>query len=218
MNQMGNNQGTSGNVSVRLPDDPRQFLITPSGIPYQTLRPEMIVRMDIDGGYYGSYLPSSEWRMHLDLYRAHERAAAVVHTHATFATILSCLRVDIPSFHYMVVAGGGADIRCARYATFGTQALSDNMLKAIRDRKACLLANHGMICFESSLPRALRLAAEVEELSHQYYHARLIGEPKLLSAAEMRKVQGMFRSYGKQPHELKVGEDQAFEPPVRRDP
>jgi L-fuculose-phosphate aldolase len=215
MNALGINQGTSGNISVRLPDR-SGFLVTPSGIPYDVMEPAMIVEMDLDGGYRGDVLPSSEWRMHLDILRTRPEAGAVVHTHATHATALSCLRVGIPSFHYMVAAGGGPDIRCADYATFGTPELSARMLEALAGRTACLLANHGMICLGASLQKAMWLAVEVEAMARQYLVARVAGQPVLLDEAEMARVLGLFRGYGKQPDQLAEGETLAFEPPVRR--
>jgi L-fuculose-phosphate aldolase len=181
------------------------------------MKPEEIVAMDLDGGYRGDLLPSSEWRMHLDIFRARPDAGAVIHTHGTHVTALACLRTGIPAFHYMIGVAGGTDIRCADYATFGTQALSDNMLKALAGRSACLLANHGMICFAADLAKALWLAGEVETLARQYWCARQIGAPVELSEAEMAGVLARFRTYGKQAHELRPGDAPAVEAPVRRD-
>lgn len=214
MNALGINQGTSGNISVRIEDG---FLITPSGVPYDTMKPEQIVRMDLEGGYYGEFLPSSEWRMHFDIYRNRPEAGAVVHTHATFCTALSCLRQGIPAFHYMIAVSGGPNIRCADYATFGTQELSENMLRAMEGRTACLLANHGMICFGPNLKKALWLAGEVETLARQYWYARQVGEPALLDEAEVQTVLDRFGTYGKQVQDLKPGEALAVLPPPRRD-
>lgn len=214
MNAAGINQGTSGNVSVRTDDG---FLITPSGIPYDAMTPGQVVAMDMGGGYFGDLLPSSEWRMHYDIYRTRPDAGAVVHTHAVFATALSCLRRRIPAFHYMIGVGGGTDIRCADYATFGTQALSDHMLKALDGRVACLLANHGMICLGPTLARAMWLAVEVETLAKQYWHACQAGAPVILDDAEMQTVLARFKTYGRQAHELKPGEVPAVDPPPRRD-
>jgi len=216
MNALGINQGTSGNVSARTPDAER-FLITPSGMPYDALEPADIVEMDTGAGYRGDRLPSSEWRMHLDIYRARPEAGAVVHTHAPYATALSCLRATIPAFHYMVAVAGGTDVRCADYATFGTAALSRAMLAALQDRKACLLANHGMIAYGPTLAKALALAVEVETLARQFWTARLLGEPVILDDAEMQRVLARFRTYGKQPDELPEGQAAAVEAPVRRD-
>lgn len=215
MNALGINQGTSGNVSARSGDG---FLITPSGIPYADTRPGQIVEMDLEGGYKGDWLPSSEWRMHMDMYAARPEAEAIVHTHSTYATALSCLRLDIPAFHYMIGVAGGTTLRCASYATFGTQALSDAMLVALEDRTACLLANHGMICFGPSLPKALWLAGEIEALCKQYYIACQAGTPVILGDDEMTRVLTRFKTYGRQPVELGEGDAPAVEAPVRRDP
>lgn len=217
MNSLGINQGTSGNISARLPDDPGRFLITPSGVPYAAMEPEQIVEMDLDGGYVGDWLPSSEWRMHLDIYRDRPEAGAVVHTHANHCTTLSTLGWSIPAFHYMIGVAGGTDIRCAKYATFGTRELSAEMLKALKDRSACLLANHGMICFGPHLDKAMWLAVEVETLARQYWAAKQLGEPNILGAAEMKRVLARFKSYGKQAKDLAEGDAPAVETPVRRD-
>ena len=214
MNALGINQGTSGNVSARHGDG---FLITPSGIPYVETSPDQIVEMDLDGGYTGELLPSSEWRMHLDLFKARPEAKAIVHTHSTYATALSCLRIEVPAFHYMIGVTGGTTLRCADYATFGTQALSDAMLVALEDRTACLLANHGMICFGPSLSKALWLAGEIETLCKQYYLACQAGTPVILDDAEMQGVLARFKTYGKQSEELCDGDAPAVEAPVRRD-
>ena len=195
MTRLGINQGTSGNVSVRMG---RGFLITPSGLPYEEMQPGHIVEMDLEGKPKGDILPSSEWRMHCDIYRARPDAGAVIHTHAAHCSALSCLRKDIPAFHYMIAVAGGTDIRCAPYATFGTQKLSDNMLKALKGRKACLLANHGMICLEANLNKALWLAGEVESLARQYWLASQAGKPAILSDREMKLVLTKFQTYGQQ--------------------
>jgi L-fuculose-phosphate aldolase len=196
MNALGINQGTSGNVSARLGGG---FLITPSGVPYERMTPGMIVAMDVKGRAHGDLLPSSEWRMHAAIYRSRPEAGAVVHCHSSHATALACLGLEIPAFHYMVAVAGGDSIRCAQYATFGTQELSDAMLKALAGRRACLLAQHGQIAFGADLDAALALAAEVETLAKQYWLARQLGEPKPLDAAEMERVLEKFRSYGRQP-------------------
>ncbi len=211
MNRLGINQGRSGNVSVRVPEG---LLITGSGIAYEAMEPRHIVEMDLDGGYRGDVLPSSEWRMHLDLMRTRADAQAVVHTHSTYATALSCLRHGIPAFHYMVAVAGGADIRCADYATFGTAALSRQMLTAMEGRSACLLANHGVIVIGKSLDDALARAVEVETLAKQYWIARSLGQPVVLDEAEMARVLARFRSYGQQRPE---NDPDAIEMPVRRD-
>jgi L-fuculose-phosphate aldolase len=195
MNAAGINQGTAGNVSIRFEDG---FLITPSGLAYDRLIPGNIVYVGMDGVSQSRLKPSSEWRMHLDIYAARPEAEAVIHTHSTFATALSCLRKDIPAFHYMVAVAGGTDIRCSDYALFGTQDLSDTMMIALKDRRACLLGTHGMICFHENLDKALWLAVEVETLAKQYWHACQAGDPVLLSNAQMSEVLEKFKGYGKQ--------------------
>ena len=198
MNAQGINQGNAGNVSVRTDDG---FLITPSGLSYDKLTPGDIVYMGMDGSHEGLLTPSSEWRMHLDIYAARPEASAVIHAHSTFATSLSCLRKEIPAFHYMVAVAGGRNIRCSNYALFGTQDLSDTMLKALEDRRACLLGTHGMICFHDNLDKTLWLAVEVETLAKQYWHACQAGVPVLLSDVQMVEALEKFKSYGKQPQQ-----------------
>jgi L-fuculose-phosphate aldolase len=197
MNALGINQGTSGNIGVRVNGG---LLITPSGMPYEELTPADIVFMRADGTVpKGQREPSTEWRFHHDIFAKRPDAGAVVHTHAMFATTLACLGKDIPAFHYMVAKAGGNSIRCAPYATFGTQELSDHALKALDGRKACLLANHGMIALGETLKDAMALAVEAETLAGQYWRALQLGKPKILSAAEMRRVIAKFSTYGKQP-------------------
>ena len=198
MNAQGINQGSAGNVSVRTGDG---FLITPSGLSYDKLTPGDIVYIGMDGSHEGLLTPSSEWRMHLDIYAARPEAGAVIHAHSTFATSLSCLRKEIPAFHYMVAVAGGRNIRCSNYALFGTQDLSDTMLKALEDRRACLLGTHGMICFHDNLDKTLWLAVEVETLAKQYWHACQAGVPVLLSDVQMVEALEKFKSYGKQPQQ-----------------
>ena len=189
----GLNRGASGNLSVRCDNG---FLITPSGMPATEQTPDDVVWMDFSGNARGKLKPSSEWRFHRDLYLARPEFEAVLHAHSTFATTLACLGRDIPPFHYMIAAAGGKTIRCAPYATFGTQELSDHAIKAMESRKACLLANHGMLIAEVDLPRALALAVEVESLCEQYCRALQIGAPNLLPDAEMDVVLEKFKSYG----------------------
>lgn len=172
------------------------MLITPSGLPYDKTRPADIVHMANDKSVVGKRSPSSEWRFHHEILQARSDVAAVVHTHSMFATTLACHQKGIPSFHYMVAVAGGDDIRCAPYGTFGTQALSDHAVRALEGRKACLLANHGMIAVGESLEKALALAVEVETLAAQYWRALQIGEPKLLDKAEMKRVLQKFQTYG----------------------
>ena len=188
------NQGTAGNLSARLGDD---VLITPSGVDYQDMQSEDLVELDRAGRIVAGYLqPSSEWRFHADILASRRDINAVLHVHAPYSTALACGRLPIPAFHYMVAVAGGVDIRCAPYATFGSQALSDFAIEALRDRRACLLANHGMICLGSSVEKALSLAIEVEALAKQYVFARLCGQPVLLSDEQMQEVIQKFEHYG----------------------
>jgi L-fuculose-phosphate aldolase len=193
MNARGINRGKSGNVSVRTASG---FLVTPTGVAYESMHPGDVVAMTMDGAAHGARAPSSEWRFHRDIYAARADAQAVVHAHSPFATTLSCLERGIPALHYMIAVAGGSSIRCAPYATFGTQELSDRALGALDGRKACLLANHGMIAVGANLADALALAIEVEALAEQYWRALQIGEPSLLSEAEMAVVLEKFRTYG----------------------
>lgn len=188
--------GTSGNVSVRR--DPQHFFISPTGMAYDALDAEEIPLMDLDGQWFGRRRPSSEWRFHRDILRARPEVGAIVHCHPPAATALACTGRGIPSFHYMVAVAGGADIRCAPYFTFGTQELSDAALAALTERRACLLANHGLIALGADLTAALALAAEVENLAVQYQAALGVGEVRLLDAQEMHRVLENFRTYGQQ--------------------
>jgi L-fuculose-phosphate aldolase len=197
MNDHGLNQGTSGNISARYGD---RMLITPTSTPYDVMEPAMIASMPLDdsGSWDGPLQPSVEWRFHCDILKARPDANAVVHTHATFCTILAIAHKSIPAVHYMIAAFGGPEIRCAPYARFGTQALSDYALKALEGRDGCLLANHGMITLGSSLDKALWRAHELETLARQYYHSLLIGGPKLLPDQEIEEVVAAFNGYGVQ--------------------
>ena len=193
MNALGLNHGRSGNLSVRVANG---LLITPSGMAYDAMRPSDVVEMKADGAVTGPRAPSSEWRIHLDIYAARDEAGAVVHAHPMFATTLACTGRPIPAFHYMVAVAGGRDIRCAPYATFGTPKLSVNALGALADRRACLLANHGIIALGPGLAEALELALEVETLAAQYWRALQIGKPRILPAKEMARVLKKFEGYG----------------------
>lgn len=197
LHAIGLTAAATGNASVRCGD--KGLLITPSGIDYADMRAEDVVLLDLQGETVaGGRRPSSEWRMHCDIYRQRPEFGAIVHTHSAHATAVACQRSAIPPFHYMVTRAGGHDIRCADYATFGTRALSDNVLAALADRSACLLANHGQIAVAADLAGALRLAWEVEELARQYCLTLQIGEPVLLDAAELDRVAAQFRNYGQQ--------------------
>lgn len=197
MAQCGLNRGTSGNCSVRL-GDRSGFLVTPSGVPAPELTVDSLVKVDFDGRPQSPGRPSSEWRFHRDILSARQEMQAVLHAHSVCATTLACLRRELPPFHYMVAAAGGSTVRCASYALFGTQALSDAAVRALQDRKACLLANHGMIALGQDLKAALAVAVEVESLCEQYLLALQTGEPVLLSEQEMADVMEQFKGYGRQ--------------------
>jgi len=205
MNAAGINRGKSGNVSARWRDAAFDgFLITPTGLPYADTAAGDVVAMTLAGDARGPRLPSSEWRFHRDIYQSRTDVQAIVHAHPPFGTALACLGRGIPPFHYMVAAAGGKDIRCAPYATFGTQRLSDHAVAALADRKACLLANHGVIAVGASLAAALALAVEVETLAEMYWRALQIGDPVILSDAEMQVVLGKFEQYGQPPESKKA--------------
>ena len=193
MQPAGLNKGTSGNVSLRHGEG---FYITPTGMPYDKLVADDIPLMALDGSHVGARKPSSEWRFHRDLYAARPEVGAVLHAHSPFAVSLACLRRDIPPFHYMIARFGGDTVRCADYALFGSQALSDAALLAMLDRKACLLANHGLLVAGRDLDEALALAIELEELCEQYWRACQLGAPVLLSATEMAEVLVKFSGSG----------------------
>lgn len=219
MNALRINQGQSGNVSARSSGIPSAagrldaaaatgatasatdgFLITPSGLPYEDTAASDVSWMPLaapdERAAVGPRLPSSEWRFHRDIYRARPDVGAIVHTHGVYATTLACLNRGIPAFHYMVAAAGGADVRCAPYATFGTPELSDHALAALDGRRACLLAQHGMIATGATLAAAFALAVEVETLAQMYWQALQIAEPPVLSGDEMSRVIEKFRHYG----------------------
>ena len=192
LNTQNLSPGASGNVSLRWGDG---FLITPSALPYLQTEPHDIVYVTLDGRPEGPRRPSSEWRIHRDIYASRPDAGAVIHAHAPFATTLACHERGIPPFHYMVAAAGGVDIRCAPYATFGTQELSDLAMQALDDRRACLLGHHGLLTLGESLEAAMQLAIEVEALAQQYWQALALGDPPLLTPAEMEDVLARFADY-----------------------
>ena len=198
MNATGLNQGTSGNISARHGDC---MLITPSGIPYETMTPDMIARMPVDGdtgAWEGPCRPSSERHFHRAILRSNDDYGAVVHTHSTFATVLSMSRTTIPACHYIIAAFGGSDVRCADYATYGTAALSGNIIRAMEGRSACLMENHGMVAAGAGPDEAMWAAVELETLSRQYYHAGMAGEPNILPDEEIAIVREKFKDYGLQ--------------------
>ena len=183
----------SGNISVRYKDG---FLITPSGVKYSSLKSKNIVFVSLQGKFDKKKgIPSSEWRFHQDIYNNKTEAKAIVHAHSNCATAISTHGKGIPAFHYMVAMAGGNNIKCAKYATYGTRELSKNILKALRQRNACLIGNHGQIALAENLSKAFELAEEVENLSNQYITALKIGKPKILSSKEMNKVLSKAKNY-----------------------
>ncbi len=198
MNEIGLNQGTSGNLSVRIKDG---LLITPSSLPYEEMKPKDLVAIDFLGNPFSpdQLKPSSEWQFHADILANRPDVGAVLHCHSIYATSLSCHKKSIPSFHYMVAVAGGHDVRCAPYATFGTKELSKLALKALEGRLACLLAHHGQIALGINLRESFQIAIEIETLAKMYLQASQIGEPFLLSSQQMNEVQKKFENlnYGK---------------------
>jgi L-fuculose-phosphate aldolase len=193
------NLGTAGNLSVRVPGG---LLITPSGIPYDSMRADQIVEMDDEGRYYGDTIPSSEWRFHFDILKSRPDANAVLHSHAPNASILACCRLDIEAVHYMVGVSGGSVIKCSGYAPFGTPDLSRLALEALGDRNACLLGNHGVIAVGPTPGKALDTLQVVEYLARVSIGARMLGQGVVLPDADIAVVLKRFRTYGKQASEL----------------
>ncbi|MDR3086500.1 MAG: class II aldolase/adducin family protein [Azoarcus sp.] len=192
------NVGASGNASARRSDG---FIVTPGGLPAERCTAADMVMMTMNGtihsGHAGTLAPSSEWRIHRDIYASVPEAGAVLHAHSPFATAIACLRKEIPSFHYMIARFGGNSVRCAAYATFGTEALSEKALTALDGRNACLLANHGMLVYGHDLEHALARAVELETLCEQYWRACQLGTPVVLSEAEMADAIARFHGYGR---------------------
>lgn len=199
MGNAGLNKGTSGNASVRLAaeSDGTGFLVTPSSRPIDSLAPADLVVIREDSRFEGDLEPSSEWRLHHDIYAAFPDAGAVLHAHSPFATSLACQRLEIPPFHYLIALFGGSTIRCAGYATFGTQALSDAAVAALKDRRACLLANHGMVVHGRDLTHALSLAVQFETLCEHYWRTCQLAAPVLLSDSEMAAATEQFARYAR---------------------
>jgi len=193
MNALGINQGTSGNISVRHGDG---MLITPTSMPYESMTPDQIVLMGMDGSHPHNQRPSSEWRFHLDILRSRKDVDAVVHAHPPYATMIAIMGREIPPIHYMIAAAGGDSIRCSPYATYGTPELSQHALTALEGRFACLLGHHGMIAIGASLAKAMWLAVEVETLARQYHGCLQIGQPPLLPKDEMERVRVKMADYG----------------------
>jgi len=185
----------SGNISIRYKEG---FFITPSGKKYSSLKNSDIVFVNLDGKFNKKKgIPSSEWKFHQDIYLNKTDANAIVHAHSTNATAVSAHKRGLPAFHYMIAMAGGNDIKCAKYATFGTRTLSKNILIALKNRKACLISNHGQIAFEENISKAFELAEEVENISLQYITTLKLGKPKILSFKEMKKVLSKAKNYKK---------------------
>ena len=189
----------SGNISVRVKEKGiNGFYITPSGMKYSSLKIKDIVFVSLKGIFDKKKgKPSSEWRFHQDIYVNKKNAKAIVHAHSTCATAVSSHQKNIPAFHYMVAVAGGEDLKCTKYATFGTKQLSKNIIKALKNRSACLIANHGQVAFGENLEKAFELAQEIENICHQYINALRIGIPKIISKKEMKIVLGKFKNYKK---------------------
>ena len=193
----GLNHGATGNCSCR---DSGGFLITPTGVDSSKLTTDMMVRMNLSDNLSqpeSKYQPSSEWQFHQAILEKYPEINAVVHTHSVFASSLSVLGQEIPAFHYMIAVAGGNSVRCAPYAMFGTNELSDNILEAIKDRKACLLSNHGLVAIGKDLNEAFNIAEEVEHLCRLFIEAKKIGDPLLLSDKQMTEVLNRFNSYSR---------------------
>ena len=196
MDDAGFAPSKSGNVSFRVEGG---FIVTPSALPYRDTKPHDLVRLDLEGNILeGARQPSSEWRFHAAIYRARPEINGVVHTHSPRATALSAARRPIPAFHYMIAIAGGHDIRCAPYATFGTEDLSRYAVASLEGRKATLLSNHGVIAIGRDLDAAWAVAREVENLAGQYLDILAAGlEPVILDSAEMTRVLDQFATYGR---------------------
>lgn len=192
----GLNVGSSGNVSARRGDT---MIITPTGVRGDTVAPAHLVRMDFAGAFKGHIAPSSEWRMHAEIYRADPAAQVIVHTHADAATALGALGRALPAFHYDIAQFGADDVRLAPYALFGSPELATNAVTALAGRTACLLANHGMICHGRDAPSALLAAIRLETMARQYLLALAAGTPIILDASAMAAVRERYKTYGQQP-------------------
>ncbi|MDO5725599.1 MAG: L-fuculose-phosphate aldolase [Tissierellia bacterium] len=196
MLEMGLTKGTGGNLSVFVRDK-GHMLISPSGIEYHKIKPEDIVVMDLDGNIIsGDKKPSSEHEMHSIVYKTRDDIDAVIHTHTIHCAAVSCMNVDLPAVHYMIAVAGGKNVRCAKYATFGTPELAKNAIEAMKDRKAVLLANHGLLAGAKDLANALNITDEIEFVAQLYLMTKAAGEPVILPDEEMDLMLGRFASYG----------------------
>ncbi|KAA0697970.1 class II aldolase [Neorhizobium sp. P12A] len=189
------NAGTSGNISVRLEAG---MLITPTGVPPKSLRPELVVAMDFNGTWSSEVTPSSEWALHASIYKARPEVQAIVHAHPDHCVALSCARESLPAFHYMIAGFGGDDIRCSKYAVFGSPELADATVEAIEGRTACLLANHGMVAVGTSVAEAFGRTLKLETLARQYILCRSFAQPVVLTPDDLAEVKERYKTYGRQ--------------------
>jgi L-fuculose-phosphate aldolase len=193
LDALGMNRGSTGNVSLR---HEQGMLITPTGMGADDLRAQDMVWRGWDGTLRGQWQPSSEWHFHQAIYLARPDLNAIVHTHSVHAAALACLRRPLPSFHYMVAVAGGDDVPCVPYHLFGTEALSSAVAAAFAERDACLMANHGLVAGGATLARAIKVLQEIESLCEVYLKALAVGEPALLTRAQMDEVIEKFKGYG----------------------
>ena len=194
ISRLGLIKGSSGNLSLRI--DTERYLLTSSGCSLEHLKDQDIVTMSIDGKIISGENPSSEWMIHGDLYKERSDIRSIVHTHSKYVCVLACLHKELPPFHYMVAIAGGENIRCCPYELFGTKKLSNNVIEAMKNRNACLMANHGLVVGSSSLENSVYIAEEVESLCEQYVNALAIGNVQLLSQKQMKEVLEKFKNYG----------------------
>ncbi|MEK7468637.1 MAG: class II aldolase/adducin family protein [Planctomycetota bacterium] len=196
MNRSGINHGTSGNVSARL-EDPGMFVITPTAVPYDEVAPGSLSRVSLAGAWHDGAEPSTEWRLHRAIYEARPDVEGIVHAHPLHASAVACLRLAIPAFHYSVPMFGGADIRCAPYAPYGTEALARASVQALEDRRACLMSNHGIVAIGETVEEALRWAQQLEVLAAMFLAALSAGSPVILAEPDVAELLAKFKTYGR---------------------
>ena len=191
----GLTNGTAGNVSI-FNREKGLVAISPTGVNYSELTPEMISIVDLDGKLIEGLKPSSELEMHMILYRNREDVNAVIHTHPVYTTVLACLRQDLPAIDYMIAVTGATKVRCAEYASYGTKELAENAYKAMGSSLAVILANHGLTTAGKDIANAFNITVQVEYISNLYIKARNIGEPIILPDNEMNSMLERFKTYG----------------------
>lgn len=194
----GLTKGTGGNLSI-CDREQGIMALTPSGLDYFEMVPEDIVILDIQTGKVieGDRVPSSECDMHRIFYKYRTDINAIVHAHTAYATTIACLNEGLPAIDYLVALSGGTDVRCAKYATYGTVELAKNAFEAMKDRYAVLLANHGILAGSKDLASAFNITEEIEYCCGLYYRARSIGTPVILPEDEMQRMIERFQDYGK---------------------